>query len=217
MSGSLPFTAEQFFAVFAAYNTATWPAPLIGYALGGAVVALVVAAWRGDVSPLAHRIAMGAVALMWLWTGVVYHAAFFSAVNPAAYAFATLFVVEAGALAVAARHLRFAHARLVDQIVGVFFIVYAMALYPLIGYLTGHAYPAAPVFGVAPCPVTIFTFGLLLQTNGRTPWLAVAPAFVWSLIGGSAAFLLGVAQDWVLLVSGLVTVVLFATRHRVPA
>jgi hypothetical protein len=33
-------------------------------------------------------------------------------------------------------------------------------------------------------------------------WLLVIP-FAWSLIGGSAAFLLGVPQDWALLVSGL--------------
>ena len=42
------------------------------------------------------------------------------------------------------------------------------------------------MFGVTPCPVTIFTFGLFLLTVRRfSYWLLIIP-FVWSLIGGSA-------------------------------
>jgi hypothetical protein len=37
----------------------------------------------------------------------------------------------------------------------------------------------------------------------------VAPV-LWSLVGGSAAFLLGIPQDWVLFVSGPVSVALLA-------
>lgn len=36
----LPFTVDQFMAVFAAYNTAVWPAQILLYAL--AVVALLL-------------------------------------------------------------------------------------------------------------------------------------------------------------------------------
>ncbi len=50
------------------------------------------------------------------------------------------------------------------------FAIFAMALYPLIGWLAGHDWPSAPMFGVAPCPTTIFTMGLLLLTEGRT-WI----------------------------------------------
>jgi hypothetical protein len=44
-------------------------------------------------------------------------------------------------------------------------------------------------------------------------WLLVIPV-VWSLIGGSAAILLNVAQDWFLLVSGLIAVPLIVVRNR---
>ena len=37
----LPFATEQFFALFASYNAAIWPAQLVAYALG--IVALVFA------------------------------------------------------------------------------------------------------------------------------------------------------------------------------
>jgi hypothetical protein len=51
------------------------------------------------------------------------------------------------------------------------------------------------VLGTPPYPVAIFTFGVLMLTQGRPSWWALTPAFVWSLIGGSAAILLGVVQD----------------------
>ena len=85
-------------------------------------------------------------------------------------------------------------------------MAYAAIAYPLIGVATGHRYPEMPMFGVTPCPVTIFTFGMLLLTMRPVPrWLLVIP-FVWSLIGGSAAILLNVPQDWLLLVSGFIAV-----------
>jgi hypothetical protein len=58
------------------------------------------------------------------------------------------------------------------------------------------------MFGITPCPVTIFTLGLLLLARPMYWWLLVIPV-LWSLVGGSAAFLLRVPQDWVLLVSGV--------------
>ncbi|WP_284265772.1 DUF6064 family protein [Bradyrhizobium iriomotense] len=70
------------------------------------------------------------------------------------------------------------------------------------------------MFGVTPCPATIFTFGLLLTTMRPVPrWLLVIPV-VWSLIGGSAAILLHVPQDWLLLGSGCIAAPLIVARDR---
>ena len=70
------------------------------------------------------------------------------------------------------------------------------------------------MFGVTPCPVVIFTFGLFLLATRPVPvWLLVVP-FIWSLIGGSAAILLGVQQDWLLLASGFIAVPLIVVRNR---
>jgi hypothetical protein len=71
-----------------------------------------------------------------------------------------------------------------------------------------------PMFGVTPCPVTIFSFGMLLLTRQPVPrWLLVIP-FLWSLVGGSAAILLRVPQDWALLVAGAVSLALLVQRDR---
>jgi hypothetical protein len=46
---NLPFTQQQFFDVFAAYNTAVWPAP---YALGALAIDMVVLVFRRRVDLL---------------------------------------------------------------------------------------------------------------------------------------------------------------------
>ncbi|WP_230532404.1 DUF6064 family protein [Microvirga roseola] len=99
---------------------------------------------------------------------------------------------------------------------GLALIVYAEVLYPLLGVWFGHAHPNLPMFGVIPCPVTIFTFGCLLLTTKPGPWWMLVIPVLWSLVGGSAAFLLGVPQDWALLVSGLATVLLLAWSTQAP-
>lgn len=64
------------------------------------------------------------------------------------------------------------------------------SLYPLIGLIVTHPYPETPSFGVAPCPTTIFTLGLLLLVRHPRPWLLAAVPLLWSVLGGSAAFIL---------------------------
>jgi Family of unknown function (DUF6064) len=208
----LPFTHDQFLTVFATYNEAIWPAQVGAYLLGCA--ALIFLCWRtthGD------RIITGIVAAMWLWTGLVYHGFFFSAINKAAYLFGTLFVMQGASLlysGVYYHSLRFGLRSGPAAWIGAVFVMYAAIVYPLIGISAGHAYSELPVFGVTPCPVTIFSFGMfLLTTRPLSSWLLVIP-FIWSLIGGSAAILLNVPQDWLLLVSGFIAVPILIVRDR---
>lgn len=207
----LPFTPEQFLSVFAAYNDAIWPAQIGAYLLGGVAVALLFWKPRGG-----DRTIAGILAAMWLWTAIAYHALFFASINKAAYLFAALFVVQGGYFFYEGCFRGRIHFAIESGgplvWLGHAFVVYAAVLYPLIGSLTGHSYPAMPIFGVTPCPATIFTFGMLLAAAPPpSRWLLVIP-FVWSLIGGSAAILLHVPQDWFLLASGLIAVPLLVLR-----
>jgi hypothetical protein len=208
----LPFSQEQFLAVFVNYNRAIWPVQIGMYQLGGLAVALLFWRPRG-----ADRLIAVILAAMWLWTGIAYHALFFSAINKAAYLFAALFVVQGGYLIYAGVYgdrIRFGFRSGLASSVGMALIAYAAIVYPLIGKATGHLFPAMPVFGVTPCPVTIFTFGLLLlAAPPLSHWLLVIP-FVWSLIGGSAAILLNLPQDWLLLASGFIAVPLIVSGNR---
>ncbi|MFO1183378.1 MAG: DUF6064 family protein [Bauldia sp.] len=212
MPSILPFTREQFLAVFAAYNQAIWPAQIVAYVLGLLAVWLTVRRGRSSWPVVA-----AILAAMWAWNGVAYHLAYFSPINRAAIGFGVLFCVQALLLVIALRGSgRVEPVSGVRRWLGLGLIGYAMAVYPLAGLLAGETYPALPMFGVAPCPLTLFTFGLLLLTFKRRARYLLAVPMIWSLIGGSAAILLAVPQDWLLLVSGLAVLAL-AIRPPRPA
>ncbi|MDX1432152.1 MAG: DUF6064 family protein [Gammaproteobacteria bacterium] len=208
----LPFTTEVFFSVFEQYNLDIWPAQLVAYVLG---LAMLVHVFK----PIRHgdRLVSAALAAAWLWNGLVYHLAYFATINFAAPAFAALFVVQ-GALLVWTGVVR---GRTVWRFradaygwIGLALAVFAMALYPLIGWLAGHGWPSSPLLGVAPCPTTIFTVGMLLLSAQRTPLHLVIIPVLWSLVGGSAAWLLGVVEDVALPIAGIGGAALIVVRNR---
>lgn len=206
----MPFTIGEFFAVFAQYNEAIWPLPVVAHGAAIIVIALMFVPGRASAALVTLMLAA-----MWAVNGIGYHWMFFSDINPMARVFAALFVVEAVALAVstyAFRDLRFAVRRDARSLIGLLLVAFALVVYPAWGWLAGHAYPAMPMFGVAPCPTTIFTVGvLLLGTWNAVRALLVIPIF-WSAVGGTAALLLGVPQDYGL-VATLVIAVLIGVGH----
>lgn len=211
---TLPFNAHQFFAVFATYNAAIWPAQAVGYSLGLATLGALLLR-----HPLRERGILTGLAVMWAWNGLVYHLAFFTPINPAAYGFAALFAFQAvllGFLAFRPNDIHFT-ARGHWRVIPAFsLIVYAMAIYPLIGPIAGHGLMKGPLFGAAPCPTAIFTIAMLMLVEGRMQaWLAAIP-ILWAIIGASAAFMLGVPEDLGLAVAAALLVLGIASRSRKP-
>lgn len=196
----LPFSREAFFAVFASYNAAVWPAQVALYGLAAALVALAL---RGR--PGAHRAISLGLGLFWLWTGIAYHWFHFTAINRPAWAIGALFVVQ-GALFIGhgtGRHrLRIGRPRGLYGWVGALLISYALLAYPLWGLASGHPAREVPVLGV-PCPTTIFTFGLLFWAARPIPRHLLVIPLVWAFLGSTAVVLLGVLQDVGLLLAGL--------------
>ncbi|MCF8111143.1 MAG: DUF6064 family protein [Desulfobacteraceae bacterium] len=208
----MPFTVEQFFNVFGSYNTAIWPAQLVAYILGIAAVALV---FRD--TPARGRIVTCILAFSWLWMGVFYHLVHFSRINQAAPIFGAAFVIQGILFVVAGcvlSKLRFRFVPRPIPIVGVVFVLYAMVLYPLIGMIFGHTYTRSPVFGVAPCPSTIFTFGILLWVSRPVPLYLLIIPLLWSLVGVLAAVNLHVPQDYGLGIAGILGTVFLIIRNR---
>ena len=205
----LPFSTEQFFQVFGTFNLAIWPAQIFAY--GVALLALVALLRSG---PIADRVVAACLASMWLFTGIAYQWVYFARINPLAEIFAAAFVVEAGLLTYTAAR-GFPPSRAPDPVrggIGAILVLYAAVAYPLIGFIV-HGYPQVALFGVTPCPVTIFTLGCFMLTSNPFPWWALVVPALWSMIGGSAAVLLNVPQDWVLLAAGPL-VVTFEVRAR---
>jgi hypothetical protein len=166
----VPFTANEFLDVFAAYNQAVWPLAAILWLLTILVCGTLVlgTSIRG---PLLGFLLAG----HWLWAGLVYHAWFFTAINPAAWLFAALFVAQALLFIAFKSSARQA----VDGVgstrwvVSSLLIVYSL-VYPLGVWADGFAYPRMPTFGV-PCPPVLLTIVVLLATSRPSALLSVIP------------------------------------------
>ena len=190
----LPFTREQFFAIFTDYNEAVWPAQAALYVI--ALVAVGVAFRR---TRNARRFVLAVLALLWAWMGVVYHAGFFAAINPAARIFAAAFIVQAAIfsyLAVAGKTVAISPRRDIAGFTGGLLTATGLIVYPVLSVLGGHRYPAQPTFGL-PCPTTIYTLGLLLWSQGLPRFTAAIPV-LWVIPGTIAAVQLGVREDLLL-------------------
>ncbi len=208
--GSVPFTKEAFLEVFARYNEAVGAAPVLLSLLAAVAVIAALRSSRGS-RPLAL---LGAG--LWAWSGAVYHLGFFRAINPAATLFGLLFLVQALLFAVAGLRrdpLRLRPRWTARGIAGGVLVLYALVVYPLLGWTLGEPYPMVPTFGV-PCPVVIFTFGLLLWSEPGPSWWLVPIPLGWSLVGGSATFSLGVTQDLGLLLAGPIATILIVRDAR---
>lgn len=197
---NIPFTVKQFLDVFGSYNTAVSPIQILFILLALSTIFLAV-----KKRNYSDKVISGILSFFWLWIGVVYHLIFFTGINPAAYAFGAINIIQAilfFAYGIVRKDLTFGFKNNVAGIAGIVFIVYALIVYPLLGIQFGHIYPRTPTFGL-PCPTTIFTFGILLWTKKKVSPVIIGIPLLWSLIGFTAALNLGIYQDFGLLAAGL--------------
>lgn len=208
----IPFTTEQFLDLFRDYNQTLFPLQLVAYLLG---LLSVYFLWRP--SPAGSRFISAVLALYWLGMGAGYQIQWFSSINRAAYLFGFVFIIQGvwffytGLLN---GRLRFSGPGHPHSPIGWVFILFALFLYPLLNILMGHRYPAMPVFGLAPCPTTIFTFGVLLLAHSRIPVYGLVIPLLWSLIGVSAAIHLGMWEDIGLVIAGITGTILLIRSNR---
>lgn len=198
---NLPFSKEQFFEVFARYNEAVWPAPL--WLIGMAAISIMAILWQWRST---DRLVSAVLGILWLWSGVMYHLVFFRRVNPAAWIFGVLFVVQSAAFfwwALRPKGLRFTAPRTEPRtFVGGLVVTYALIIYPLIGRTLGHHWPSAPTFG-APCPLVLFTLGLFFWTEAGRPRALLIIPMAWALVGSSAVLKFAMYEDSAMLITGL--------------
>ena len=206
----IPFTDQQFFGVFTAYNQSIGWGLVLVYGIAAALVWLGLRPKRWS----SRTVCLGLAAL-WLWTGTYYHLVHFTAVSPAAYLFGALFMVQSFWFVRAGikNDLDVAPSSPTALAAGAALIAFALVLYPVVGFAIGERYPALPLFA-APCPLTIFTFGMLFWTKGHVPVRLLAIPVIWSVIGSSAIAEFGVIQDVAMPIAALVTTVFIARRNK---
>ncbi|MGZ8558856.1 MAG: DUF6064 family protein [Chitinophagaceae bacterium] len=207
----LPFTVEQFLEAFKNYNQSVYPMQIVFYLLGATVIFLSIKKVAN-----ADRIINVILSFFWLWMGIVYHLFYFAQINKAAYLFGGIFILQG--------LLFFYYGVLNNELSykfrfdkwgwdGALLITYALIIYPFLGYVFGHSYPASPTLGL-PCPTTIFTFGILMWFDKKIPLSILIVPSIWSIIGFLAALKLDVREDTGLLVAGILGIIMIALRNK---
>ncbi|WP_192877696.1 MULTISPECIES: DUF6064 family protein [Arenibacter] len=211
----IPFTIEEFLNTFKNYNESVFPAQYFTYLLGVIVVVNLFRPSRNS-----GKIISGILSLFWLWMGIVYHIIYFSTINKVAIVFGIAFIIQGilflivGVIADKLKYELELSKIGVSQIIAIVFIIYAMIGYPILNQLFGHSYPYSPIFGLAPCPTVIFTFAvLLLCYQKKSIYLLIIP-FLWSIIGFSAAFNLGMIEDYGLVIAGILGLIFILKNKR---
>lgn len=207
----LPFTTEDFLKVFEKYNLAVWPMQYALYLIAIAAVILAV-----KTTTYSSKYISFILAGLWLWMGIVYHLLFFTLINKAAYGFGLMFIIQSVLFLVPGffrNQFSFEFKNDIYGIAGAAVILYALLIYPMLGYYMGHIYPTNPTFGL-PCPTTIFTLGIILWMKNRCPVYILIIPLLWSLLGFSAAYFLGMREDAGLLITGILTTVMIVIKNQ---
>ena len=192
-------TEEQLLEVFAAYNPMIWPMQIVAYLLGLSAVYLVV-----RKTTISNRAVPAVLAFFWLWVGLAFWLpSVLQGYMPGIF-FTALFLIQGGLLAAQAIKpgLEFGFKRDACAWAGIFCLLYALVGYPLAGAMVGHTYPYMSPFGLTPCPVVTFTFGLLLFTTSKVPKILLIIPFFYAM-SGFLWISIGMWEDIGMLVSGL--------------
>lgn len=212
---------EEFFNTLQTYNETVVPVTVLTFALGAVAVFLAVRKTK-----YSDKAISAVLSFLWIWSGVVFFILFYGpaevvflnvTMSGAWYVAGVLWIIQSFIFLLAGvlkSSLSFKLDNDSRSIIGAAMIVYAIILYPLIGFLTGFSYPKYPIFGVAPCPVTIFTFGLLQWTDKKPPIFAAIIPLVWALLGIMPVLALSVYADIGLILSGIIGFPLILVRKR---
>jgi len=207
----VPFSLGDFLKVFKSYNQTIFPLQIVFYFIAFLSIYFL---FTGNKN--LNKIISITLSFFWLWMGIVYHIIFFSAINNAAYIFGAFFIIQGIMFAgcgLIRKKLSFGYSKNIYNYIGIVFLLYALIIYPVLGYNLGHSYPYSPTFGL-PCPTTIFTFGILLFTNKKMPLHLLIIPLLWSVIGFNAALTLTIYEDTGLLIAGVTAFTLLLISNK---
>jgi len=221
MAGEVEGTvdASYFYTQFSAYNMDWLYLNIILWILLVIGTAAVLARSRDERS---QTLARGVLALVFLWNGVVF---FFGYMTQSAI-FGGIHMIVAGALFAAdivRKKIRItlpASGWLRTATLG--WVVWALGLYTIAGWLVGHPFPGGPL-PTAPCPTTILAIALLstsmatLKTDRLFFTLLFTMLLWWAFFAGIfAPVLYGFYVDLTLFAAGIYGLMMLGAHWRKP-
>ncbi|KQC04700.1 MAG: hypothetical protein APR53_02945 [Methanoculleus sp. SDB] len=211
--------ASYFYIQFSVYNTEWLFVNILLWILLMIATAAVLAQQGNEQS---HTLIRGVLALVFLWNGTVF---FFSYMTQSAIAggipFALVGILFAADIVrkkirialPASGWLRYATLA---------WFVWALGLYTVAGWLSGHPYPGGPL-PAAPCPATMLAIALLSTSMGtlRTDRLYFTLLFAlllwWAFFAGIfAPALYGFYIDLTLLAAGIYGLAMLRAQSKKP-
>ena len=206
---------KGFYDMFSTYNQAVWPMPIVMYIM--AITAFLFSLQRKKSW---NAVILFILSFLWLWNGIVFSLMYFVKFSPMFYLSALLFSFQAvvlflnGSNLIPKPRISFRIQNNFNTWVGMIFIIYALILYPLIGWATGHSYPAGPILGTAPCPSAIFTVGIMLFAEKKIPKLLLIVPVIWGLTGLIPVRVYQVYADIGLIISGIAALYLIFSPQK---
>jgi hypothetical protein len=201
----------NFLQVFRDYNLLIWPLHLVSFVVCFITILMVIIK-----KTYSSKVVFLMLALQWLWVGIHFQILFFSRIDPLAYFFGIIFIIQ-GILYVILSFkssIVFSIKKDPFSLLGLIFFIYAFAGYPLVRYLSGYVYPDMAISCVVPCPLVVFTFGLYMFALPALPrYILIIPAF-WSLSAFYAVHH-GIYEDIGLIIIGtLSTIIIFIIKQK---
>ena len=203
-------TGEQLLEVFSTYNQMIWPFQIVAYFLG------FLATFIGfKKSLLATRITTAVLAFFWLWVSLLFWYPSAQQGFPPGYIFSVVFLVQGILFSyfLVKPKFRFGTYSVSYTWIGLICIFYAMFGYLLFGILIDHIYPKTPPFGLTPCPLIIFTFGIFMLSSQKIPKILLVLPFLYSL-SGILWITIGIWEDSGLILASIICVFLILKRDK---
>jgi hypothetical protein len=203
--------AEHFFQRMAEYNNAIWPAQIISYVLAIIIIINSVKQWK-----VSNEINTTILAILWIWNGAVTEILFFSKFQTQYYVWGILWILQGIFFIIIGFKNKFDYKIQKNwySYAGILFILYALVVYPLIGSFVGHGFPRGPIFGVAPCPVCVFTFGVLLFVDKKVPISVLLFPLLWAILSIYPIIMMGIIADVGEIVVAVIGFTLIVIRNR---
>jgi len=204
---------ENWWSISERYNNAIFPVQIVIMVIGVILTYFLFA----KPNTRTNNLMKAYLAFTFAWNGVVFFLIFGKEL-PGTFLGAPLFIIIPVLFAVdmftKKTEFKLPNARW-HKYLTVFWVLCAF-LYPLIGLPLGHLYPRSCMFGVFPCPTTVFALALLAAAIPKVDKKVYILLLIWALPSVGKCFgVLDLYEDCVLFVAGVYGLIMLVKNWKV--
>lgn len=205
-------SAESWWSQIGVYNNAIFPMQIITIAVAVVLTYLLFARPYARI----NKIMKAYLSFTFAWNGVIFFL-IFGRKLPGVFLGAPLFILVAILFAwdILANKNQFSLPETRWQKYLTIFLVLCAFLYPLIGFVLGHFYPESCIFGVMPCPTTVFALALLAAAIPKVDRKIYILLLIWALPAfGKCLGALNLYEDCVLFWTGIYALIMLVKNWK---